>query len=202
MPLNDVPLSGQTLGATQNPIRQNFLTIEDSFIVDHVDYGASGEGKHNKVTFPVQASAPSFLSGEEGLYNLLNATTDVNELYIHKQTSAGTAEIPFTASILSESAPTSLMPGWTYLPSGILVRWDLIIGNAGMNTTTLGGAGFPVFNTLYTVFLTPYSATAGDVNFAVRLVGIVSNTQFTTYFSSRTSSGGAAGSAWALSIGS
>lgn len=175
MALNPVPQSGQTLGQTRVPIFGNFTTINAAFLVDHVEYNTTGQGKHNKVTFPAQSPAPTFLSGEEGLYNLLNGTTSKNELYVHKQTSAGTADIPFTASVLSNSIPTNNSNGWTYLPSGILVKWmiNLPVPNVGSNPVNLVAIG-PTFTNVYWVGI---STAGSNPSRTYSLVSIPSTTQ-------------------------
>lgn len=197
MALNDVPLSSQSLADTQNPIRQNFSTINTVFEVDHVAYGAAGQGQHAKVTLPVQAPAPTFAAGLLGIYSFLNANTAKNEAYIHKQTGATTANIPFTASVLSSSsAPAAGSGGWTYLPSGLI----LIFGNetgltGGSKFIDYTGVGIPSLVQALTVIVTPFNTNGGDQNFAVRLIDIsLTNTQFEIYVSSRTSTGAASGS--------
>lgn len=206
MALNDVPLSGQTLAATRNPINQNFSLINTAFLVDHVEYNISGAGKHNKITFPVQAGAPTYAAGEEGLYNLSynNGTTTINELFVHKQTSSGTQEIPFTSSIISQNAAVgNNTAGWTYLPSGVLLRWESPSGGSGGLITTTLSPGYPAFNAIFTVILTPSSTSTSDVNFEVRFIDILSTTQFRFYVSNRTTTG-AFSSSWgarALIIG-
>lgn len=195
MALNDVPLSNQSLADTQNPIRQNFSTIDTAFEVDHVAYGAAGQGQHAKVTLPVQAPAPAFAGGLLGLYNFLNATTAKNEMYIHKVTGAATAEIPFTASTLSANAtPTQNDGFWSYLPSGIKLQGGVFSGLAGgLNSVNLVVAGIPAFNDLLTVLVCPYNTTAGDVDMTVRLVDVTGANAFRVYISARTSTGASAG---------
>lgn len=201
MALIVVPNQGQTLNSSRPDVNNNFQIISDDFAIDHVAYNTTGQGKHNKTTFPVQAMAPSPIdAGDDVLYNLLNATTAKNELYIHKQTSAGTSDIPLTASILSQTTPIAGASGWSMIPSGILMRWENFSGN-GLTTITLS-AGYINFTTIYSIMLTVVNPSTSDVNSAVRLVDILSNTQFRVFFSSRTSSGAAAGSAKALIIGS
>lgn len=201
MALIVVPNAGQTLNNSRPDINSNFGTINSAFAIDHVGYNTVGQGKHNKVTFPVQSPAPSFSAGEDGLYNFLNAITVKNELYVHKQTNAGTEDVPFTASILSTTTIASNdVPGWTMLPSGIRMQWLTCSGTGLVTVPVLVGA-IP-FNAIHTVLLTPSNPTGADVNFAVRLVSIITNTQFSVFFSSRTSSGAAAGTAKALIIGS
>ena len=195
MALNDVPQSSQSLADTQNPIRQNFSTIDTAFEVDHVAYGAAGQGQHAKVSMPVQASAPSFGAGLVGIYNLLNATTNTNEAYIHKITGATTVDIPFTASTLSAaSAPTQGSGGFTYLPSGIKLQFGNATGQAGgLISVSLVVAGIPAFTDLLSVIVCPYNTTTSDIDMAVRLVDITGANAFRVYISARTSTGAAAG---------
>jgi hypothetical protein len=211
MALINVPLTGQNLGNTRVPINTNFATINTAFAIDHVAFATSGEGWHNKVTLPVQGGVPTFASGQDGIYNFANATTGSNELYAHIQKAGGsaTADIPFTASSISQnSGITNGSTGWTYLPSGILMRWDYFTysTNTGNITYTYPtGADYPpAFNNLFSVQITPTSVAGGDQNFSVRLISILNSTQFSVYFSNRTSVGpwtGAQAAIWVLSIG-
>jgi len=199
--LNDVPQPSQTLGQTQSLIRTNFSIIDTAFSINHVAYNdpSGDQGKHKLVDFPVQLSAPTLAAGDIGFYNLNNATTTKNELYIHKITGSTTSDIPFTASTLSTNATPAANTSWySYIPSGMQMRGG--IGNGtGTVTVTLSG-GIP-FNGILTVLVCPYSTTSGDQNFAVRLVNIISATQFSVYVSSRTSTGAATGSFQYLAIG-
>lgn len=185
MALNNVPLSGQSLDVTRVPINQNFSVIGAAFIVDHVDYNTTGQGKHNRVTFPVQATQPTFAPGEEGLYNFPLA--GVNELYVNKQAFAGVQQIPMTASLLSSQSPTLGNGGWTYLPSGYYQTFGSGTGS-GLVTITLT---YPPPTQLSTVMLTPFTSTTSYSNVKVRLVSILSRTQFRCFISVN----GAAGSA-------
>lgn len=199
----NVPQGTQKISATQSPINANFQAINELVNIDHLTFNTGAEiGKHKKTTFPAQAAAPAFLAGEEGLYNLSYtppASAAKNELYVHKQTLAGTADIPFTASVLSNTAPTDGMQGWSYLPSGLLIKWTGVAGT-GLTTFTFPAAA-PTFTKIFAIYLTPYNGSTGDVDFAIRLVDVVSMTQFRVYFSARTTAGAAAGAANALIIG-
>lgn len=183
---SQVPLGTQKLNQTQPLILANFQAL--------APWG-NGYGQ-----FTNQASAPSFAAGVDGLYTLNYATSGLNEMFIHKQTFAGTSDIPFTASVLSFSTPTNNSSGFSFLPSGIMMRWDVTLSGTGLVTVTLGGTA-PAFTNIYAIFLTPTSSSTSDVNSAVRLVNIISGTQFRVFFSSRTSSGAAAGTANAFIIG-
>jgi hypothetical protein len=190
MALNDVPQPGQTLGGTQNPIRQNFLTIEDAFIVDHVDYGASLQGEHLKVTFTTQPDnpLPTIASNQFVMYNTTPTIADnaaypvtltSNELCILRQSTGNS--IPITASVGNATA------GWSYLPSGILMKWGTITGSYANGTwqqfTLPTGAGIPVFNNVFTINLqsvsqdTPPGAQTQTYNYLT-----VASNFTTTYF--------------------
>lgn len=191
---NNIPTGSQRLKDSQQDLLDNFAAIQTLVAVNHGTFGAADEGKHKWVAFPLQGSAPSFSAGEEGLYNQLFATTSKNELYVHKQTNAGTADIPYTASILSTvTAPAAGSAGWTYLPSGIILRWEQVASATGLTTVTLSGVTFPTFTQIITVFVTPFSTSTSDVDFAVRFVDVLSTTQFRVYVSSRTSTGSGTG---------
>ena len=206
MALNNVPLPGQTLLATRDAIDQNFVGyIDPEFAVDHQAFNTPNAGKHNTVTFPVQGAAPVFLAGELGLFSLLNATTAHNELYINKTNQVTVVQIPLTSSILStNSAPGVRSAGWTYLPSGILMKWGNQNGNGTTNIQVNGIAGQPDFSGVVQVFLTPEASTAGDVNNFVSLKGnwnIPVNNFFQVFCSHRVTTGASpCGVSW-LAIG-
>lgn len=169
MALINVPLTGQDLNTTRVPINTNFATISTAFEVDHVAYNNSSptQGKHNKVTFPQLGAPATFAAGEEGLYNY--PLSGVNELYVHKQSAAGTQEIPLTASILSGSTPTLGTGGWTYLPSGIYMTFGYAVNTGSfvftipnppptqlltMIVTPAGSGTLPTWNAQLTAYLT------------------------------------------------
>ena len=146
---NDTPMSTDPINQTQAPIRTNFQSIKSLIDINHVDFGSTDYGKHNLVELVLQGSVPSFLPGEVGLYNYPASAPfgTYNELYIHKLTTAGTAtaEIPCTASILSTSKPlpVSNRPGWTYLPSGIILQWTQTGASVGNNLNIAFPITFP-----------------------------------------------------------
>ena len=183
MTLAAVPQAPQNLAQTQNAILTNFSTIDAAFSVNHVPYGAVGAGQHNLVDMPVQGSAPTIASGDIGLYNLNNAVTTNNELYIIN--AAGTA-IPMTASASANAGQN----GWTYLPSGLLMLWGVstISSPPGPITVifTNSIASFPGFGTYASV---PQATRINNVSPTASFItiGTFSNTQFTAYSSSSSS---------------
>jgi hypothetical protein len=140
MALFQLPDPTQTLGQTNAQIKGNFQTINDGFLVDHVEFSTPGEGKHKQVTFPdVSATVPTFSAGEIGLFNQSLSPAGAapalsayprNEIWLTRGT--GTS-FPATAYAFQNAPGESR--GWTYLPSGIKMIW----GKARLTT-----AGSPV----------------------------------------------------------
>lgn len=175
MALNNVPNPGQTLVVTRNPINQNFSTINAAFLVDHVEYNLSGQGKHNKVTFPNQLAAPTFTNPEIGLYNFVSPVTTINELFIRNSSGVTT---PITASAQTAN-------GWSYLPSGLLIKW----GSAAVTRNTLSTVTFPIGATIpafTSIFMVQSNQTfnagpsTGDLNTAP-CTGNITTTNFQVY---------------------
>lgn len=194
MALNNVPLSGQNLQNTRVPINQNFSTIDSTFSIDHVAYNTSGGGKHNKITFPVQALAPVFAAGDDGIYNKLYAGTGLNELFIHQQYSAGTRDIPFTATTGNTIAGVIGGAGYTYLPSGLLVKWgvDTRTGDSGtvtMPATGSGGIAIPAFSICFWMGVNTYpTSVASDTDVFAAITQFGANF-YRVYCSPRTTTG-------------
>lgn len=114
----NVPLANQRISATQQPIQDNFIAIKTLIDVNHGTFGSATEGKHEKVTFPVQSPQPVFAGGDIGIYSFLNPSTAANELYV-RRTSDPVTGIPFTAASKNTA-------GYTFLPSGILIQWRFL----------------------------------------------------------------------------
>jgi hypothetical protein len=178
MALNDVPQSGQTLGATQNPIRQNFLTLENSFIVDHVDYGAAGQGKHNKITFPVQGSAPAFLAGEMGLFNQNAVPTSTSDIWVARGTATPYPMTGFANGTISSNQATF----WTYLPSGMLMIGGYNTTSANVVTITFGSTAAGGLNSFpgFSSFIGSITSTRIDPSGTSNTVSRVNSFTLTT----------------------
>jgi hypothetical protein len=161
MSLTILPTAGQSLNVTRDPIRNNFTIINTDFPIDHAPWNdTTNNGKHFKVTLPVQAAAPAFSAGDIGFYNF--PVSAHNELFIHKQTISGTADIAFTQSTLSTYNPSIGEAGWTYLPSGIILNWGTGVSNAvGVGSVTFSKQ-FPtaVLNVQFTIYTGTTPATS------------------------------------------
>lgn len=155
MALNNVPLAGQSLAVTRVPINANFATIDAAFLVDHVDYNVAGQGKHNQVTLPVQAASPGTLATEIAVFSRLSTLTAINEFCMRRQANGSVIEM--TSSL---NSPT----GWTFLPSGILLKWGAAASAGGATVFTYPVAATnPVFNQVFVVLLQPETAATAFV---------------------------------------
>lgn len=192
MPWYNTPQTTDSISATTAPIRNNFLAVEGWTLVDHVVITGGGpdEGKHNKVTLMNQAAAPVFMPNIDvatgvsalGLYalagplpagsNPANATTQLYAHVVRKDVGVNytTSEIPFSYSVLTqEQTPSNTGFGYTYLPSGIIMKWGRSPANAirpvapGDNlgyvvvNANFPGTG-PAFTKILSVQLTPKAA--------------------------------------------
>jgi len=108
----DIPQGAQKQSVTQAPIQSNFQAIKELVEIDHEAFNlANNFGKHKRVSLLAHAPAPTFDANDAGLYNFLNPTTTKNELYVHRQTNNSPAEVPFTASKMSNTAMASCING-------------------------------------------------------------------------------------------
>ena len=167
MALVDVPQPGQTLGATQNPIRQNFLTINAAFAVDHIGYNLANQGQHQQISLALMPPGPvTSILTSNGFFAQNYATTTQDEIWVQTPSGANINQYPMTASILSNNAaPLQFSAGWTYLPSGILVKWGRNASGVGFNLN--GMAGQPNFNQTFQATVTPFAAAADSVAYTI-----------------------------------
>lgn len=199
-----IPAATDALAQSQQDIQNNFLSNYNAFNVNHVTFNAGADmGKHKWITLPVQNPSPpiAFGAGELAMYSFLSPVTAKNEIYINKTNQVTIVQTPSTASILSVvSAPGNNVSGWTYLPSGILMKWGT--GSANGNTAIVFpvSANIPVFTDVMSVQLCTYANSATDTNTFIRLSAFT-NVGFQCYGSSRTNAAAAATSFQYLAIG-
>lgn len=181
MALNNVPVAGQSLGASRDLINQNFSVIDTAFTVNHVAYndGSGLQGKHKFVQFPVQAAIPSLTAGDITLYNKLPASpypqTGVNELFIVKANGTTT---PITARAASTN-------GWSYLPSGILLKWGTttsINASSPFAYTYPTGSSIPVFSNVFSVQLTVVDGSPPYDTVVTLQTGTIATTGFSVVY--------------------
>lgn len=191
---NDTPLAGESKSYSQPLIRENFTSIETAWNVNHVAIDdATDYGKHNHISLPEQGAAPSTAANEAAIYARVGALSSVTELCFRRESDGSIIE--FTGGTLAE-------PGWTRLPSGLLIKWG-ITSATGYTTITFPVAGtIPAFTSIFTVSANVYGAAAGntDTDCAVR-VDSFTTTNFIVYTSARSTTGAKLTSFAYLAIG-
>lgn len=150
MALIVTPNSGQNLNQTLVPIQSNFGTINTAWNVNHVEYGVTGQGKHNLVTFPVQASDPATTMAQEAA---LYTKTVSGQPYLFLKNLNNGSVVNFSQFIVTAGVDTS-----TTLPSGIIIKCgQLTTGGGG---TGIGSVTFTTpFNTILAAYATAASTT-------------------------------------------
>jgi len=179
-------------------IRGNFTAIDTAWDINHVGIGDTNQGKHEYVHIR-ENSTPSTISNEMVLYTQ-NPTYTPNgtELFIRRESNG--AGIPATAAYFISGTANSSQ-GWTFLPSGILLKWGRVDTAGGDQSITFATGGNNVaFSAVYRAILTPVDSASGDSDDAIRLKS-VSTTTLSYYGSPRTTTGAKAMSFHYLVIG-
>jgi len=115
--------------------------------------------------FTVKVATPAIAANDTGLYTRNNATTVQNEMYVQKRTNNADVQVPMTASSINNVASSVNMPGWSYLPSGILIKWgniDIATSNVNVYVNVDSISGGPAFTRIFNVQVTPYFGTTSS----------------------------------------
>lgn len=147
MALNNVPLAGQNLLVTRDPINQNWVTINTGFLANHNELGTAGVGKHKYLQMPVQAAVPITVAAEAGFYAVTGTTSGVTELAFSRD--AGITGIAFTETALAGNG------GWTMLPSGLILQWGFF---------NIAGTAHPTFPKAFPSACYSVTLTVADVS--------------------------------------
>lgn len=141
----NIPQANQRINDTQPLILQNFALLNQYFGNNHITFNAGADwGKHTLVKFFSQgafpANDPAAIVGttEKWLYNLTYKGNP--ELFVRTSTTAAgsLANTPMTAKLF-----TSGTRGWTFLPSGIVLKFGTGTSNGGnVGTINLNEAPF------------------------------------------------------------
>jgi len=152
----NIPQATDRIKDSQSQLLGNFQAIKALVDVNHVTFDLAGQGKHKFVTFPTQAAAiPTILDTESCLFYGTSADNGATELQIKKD--AAGVPVSFTGAKLSNDS------GWTRLPSGLLLKFD-VQEHSGMYTHTWQLVGCPAFQHVYCAYCTnvPRSGASED----------------------------------------
>lgn len=158
-----IPSASQSLGETQNAIKDNWEVLRQTIIANHLGPNQADRGKHTFINMRNQGSAPT---GQTGFFTIYSDNT--TELYMRR----GTA----TAIQLTDTAgdPVVNANGRTFLPGGLILIWGQNTVT-GSGTFSYQGSGFP------TAALQNFISFQTVTSLQNKTIGIagLSNTQFT-----------------------
>lgn len=163
MALINVPVPGQTLGNSRPSINSNFAVIDTAFQVDHEDYNTTNQGMHNRVSLLTQSPVPIQMAGTVQLYSQISAITAQPELVFARQTGSS----PTAVQITEFTSAGWANPGWTRLPSGILLKWHRgvsFIGSTAIVDLNVDVPGSPNFTSVFSVLSTTENPNANYNN--------------------------------------
>lgn len=165
----NIPLPTDRLRVSQGDLNGNFQTSAGGI-------GTMLNPNQGYIQFPLQVGVPTPTGSQPGIYGLTPALTGVEELYLQKNNNGPAFyQVPFTASTLSNVAPSNNIAGWTYLPSGILLKWGSFAGPFAATTlfspTIPSSATVPAFTKLFFVQLGVQAGGSGAFNIVSAGVG-------------------------------
>ena len=178
----NIPQPTDKIKDSQNDLLNNFQAIKTAWDVNHVTYDLGDQGKHKHVSLPEQAAAPATAANELAIYSKQSALTGISELFVRRE-SSGT-ELEATGASLGAI-------GWSYLPSGLLIKWG--VGSCTGNDTFVlpAGAGIPDFTAIYSIQLTVADPAITDIDQAIRATSFVLPGTITVFASNRSTTGAA-----------
>lgn len=175
--VSNIPQPTDRKRDSQPLILGNFQEIDTILQVNHSAFNIASQGKHIYVSLLEQAATPVTLANEAAIYAKESTLIGDTALFFRKEGNG--TEYEFTSSIQAT-------PGWTRLPSGILLKWGSTTAT-GLTALTLPvAADVPAFTTIFSVQLTPISAAGADADLAIRLVSFANPLQFNVYATART----------------
>ena len=189
MPYNNaIPQPTDRLSDSQNDILVNFAGLETWAAINHSSIGAAAGtlGQHTFLTLFPQGVAPA---GNLILANNVNLYVDnANEPQLKR---GANTPVPWLNTQLN---PT---PGWSYLPSGLVMKWntttDATAGAATLNFNTFG----PTFvnpNGLFALWFTINTDGFNtDPNKFVNVVNLSNPNAVDLFYTNRTTAGASVG---------
>ena len=161
---NNIPQASDQLSQSQADILANFQAIKTLVDINHVTFDVANQGKHKWVSMPVQSSDPTTAASEMAMYT--KSVSGVPELFIRRQSDG---------SVLSCTQATLANPGYTYLPSGLLIKWGTasLTGNQEDAAQTVNyQITSPAFTTVFGLWLAPYGDSGTPIDYGNQYVKI------------------------------
>lgn len=187
------PNATDTIPATQQPIQNNFLSINQQYggpgaglLGDHVPLTAgSNNGRHNQVglvtqTLPASLSSGPILAAQAVTISSVNK----DELWI-VPTTGQASNIQLTNVRIGTGTSTGAAPGggtftsfWSFLPGGNIIMWGQVVyGAAGLITypftVTFPNSGF--IQKCYTVTATLFANSGAFITNPCNINNLMKN---------------------------
>lgn len=166
MPYNpNIPQPTDAISDSQNDILDNFQSINTWVGVNHTGFDSPpNTGKHTVVEMPQQALATVTPVGEVAIECLASAYNANGPELVYLPENGG-ARVEMTAGLKAAN-------GWTFLPSGLLLKWGTFAVVAVGTATVLFPAGptIPAYGTtIYNITFQDSNGSALDPNWAIVL---------------------------------
>lgn len=119
---SNTPLASQNPSDTQSDIQQNFASINSLIDEDHVGFGKDNGGFHNQTRMPQQAGIPGGTINNS-VNSFVNNVSGTSQEF--KTLGTSTNKYQNTNFIESEFGTFGQLPGWSYLPGGLVIQYGL-----------------------------------------------------------------------------
>lgn len=158
----NIPQPGDLLSVSQNDIKTNFLSADNSFGTNHYKFSdlTANNGKHKFCEFVNLAAVPGGLSSGEGTLYTKPAATPGGDLYYTDD--AGGVEYQITR--VNDAAIATFgtsVNGWTFLPGGLIMKYGTFL-TVPSSFTTYTPPGPAFTNVPTAIVLTVNSSSSTD----------------------------------------
>lgn len=172
---SDIPRSTDYISVSQQDLLDNFTSIGNLFPVNHVDFNASGAGKHKFVEMPNQSPDPAGAANEITLFSKIGNTSN-SELFYKRDASASSFQLTTSDPSLASTPLTPPKTSTTFLPGGLIMKFGIIATDSSGNATISWAFGTNLFsatltrlvntggaNNRFSLYLTASSNASGTV---------------------------------------
>jgi hypothetical protein len=172
-----IPKSTDLISVSQGDILNNFTAIGTSFDVNHIDFNASGAGKHKFVEMPNQGSDPAGAGTEGTAYTKVAAPPSVAQTELFFRRDVG------SVIQMTRGDPIVGAKGTSFLPGGIKLNWGQVAATPGGTTENWASAfTSALFVVTLGVFNNNGTSVATWANGGLTSVKFFSATSATVYY--------------------
>lgn len=166
----NIPQATDLISVSQNDILNNFKAIGTAFDVNHVDFNATGAGKHFKVEMPNQTVDPTPPGGQSTIYSKSGDIWAIR--------GAGT---PYQLTNAVNATPAIFgNAGSTFLPGGLILKWGNRTGVTDQSAIIFSVDSSAFINNCFQVWVSLYNV--GNATVANTFVSVVPASVTTTQF--------------------